>query len=339
MESESLTTSADDELDSGDYRRLGGPVLELEEGARVDYYLAKRFPFLTRAGWQRRLRDEKLLRNGQPLKPAAKLKAGDELHFYHPPAVEPPVDAGIAVLWESAGVMAVFKPGNLPMHENGPYRKNTFAEILSRKIGREWAAVHRLDRETSGIVLCAATNELRSRLAVALAGRRVKKEYLAIGRGVPAESAWRVDGPIGDLAASRIRIKKWVVDGGQPAVTGFEVVDTRAGHSLLRALPVTGRTNQIRIHSAYSGHVLLGDKLYHPDERVFLEYYETGTTTPWIVEQTGFHRCCLHAAALEFVHPELQRECRVETPLPDDMRELWLGLPSGSPAKSAGLGL
>jgi 23S rRNA pseudouridine1911/1915/1917 synthase len=320
MERESLTIS------DAEYRRLGAPVLPAGEGQRADFYLAKQFPFLTRAGWQKRLRAGRLLVNTRVVKPASRLKAGDELHFYHPPAVEPEVDKGIAVLWQEGPVMAVYKPGNLPMHENGAYRKNTFTELVNQKIGKEWSAVHRLDRETSGIVLCAATHEARSYLGKAWMNHLVKKEYLALVRGVPRVRAWRVEGNIGDQSASQIRIKKWVTEDGLSALTDFECVESKEHHSLLRARPLTGRTNQIRIHAAYSKHVLLGDKLYHPDEAVFLEYYEKGETTPWIVSQTGFKRCCLHAAALEFVHPESLATIRVETPLPEDLVDLWYTL-------------
>jgi RluA family pseudouridine synthase len=300
----------------------------------VDGYLAREFPFLSRAGWQKRIDDCRLLVNGRGTKSSARLKAGDVLSLHAPPAVEPKVDKGIAVLWEDGGVMAVFKPGNLPMHENGPYRKNTFTELVWRTIGREWSAVHRLDRETSGIVLCAATPELRGQLAEDLAARRVRKEYLAIARGAPKETAWRADGPIGDLAGSAIRIKKWVVPGGLPACTDFSVVGVGPEACLLLARPLTGRTNQIRIHAAEWGHPLYGDKLYHPNEGVFLEYFAKGAT-PAVVEATAFPRLCLHAAGIEFTHPGTRKTVRVESPLPPDLVELWAALAAGRPAHTA----
>lgn len=307
---------------TSEYRRLGGPVHPDLAGERVDGFLARCFPFLSRAGWQRRIDDRRLLVNGRGTKPSARLKAGDVLTLHAPTSVEPEVDRGIAVLWEQAGVMAVFKPGNLPMHENGPYRKNTFTEIVWEKVGREWSAVHRLDRETSGLVLCAATSELRGRLASDLEARRIRKEYLAIARGRPRETAWRADGRIGDLVESAIRIKKWVVPGGLEAATDFAVVAQAGSGCLLRCKPLTGRTNQIRIHAAHAGHVLYGDKLYHPEEDVFLEYFEKGMTEA-VVQRTGYRRLCLHAAALEFTHPGTGAQCRVESPLPPDLVDFW----------------
>ena len=273
-----------------------------------------------------------MLINHRPVKSNYKLKLMDVLHFYHPEVDEPEVDTNIQVLWKSGGVMAVFKPGNLPMHENGAYRKNTFAHLLNQKEGTEWSAVHRLDRETSGIVLCGATHKVRQKLADDFEAKKIRKEYQLIVSGSPPEDTWTVDAPLGDLADSKIRIKRWVVEGGLPSVTEFLVEERKefesGARALLRAFPKTGRTNQIRIHAAYSGHWIVGDKLYHPDEGVFLDYWEARGTTPYCVQKTGFHRCLLHAAALEFLHPETGVSCRVEAPLADDMIRFWGDLTS-----------
>lgn len=311
------------------WRPLGPPVRPAEAGSRLDTYLAREFRFLSRSAWQKRIDDGSLFVNGEPAKAAVRVKPGDVLTMYAPVQVEPEVDRGIRMLWQKAGVAAVFKPGNLPMHENGPYRNNTFAAILAAEIGPEWAACHRLDRETSGIVLCGATAAIRAVLAEDFSRRLIHKEYLAIARGRPTAASWDVDGPIGDLVESQIRIKKWVVPDGLPAQTGFAIVDLADQACLLRAKPVTGRTNQIRIHAAWSGHVLYGDKLYHPDEAVFLDYFENRATTPWVVEQTGFARCALHAAALEFSHPDTGERVRVEAELPEDLAALWQQLKAG----------
>lgn len=306
----------------GEYRRLGAPVKAMHAGERLDGYLAREFPFLSRSGWQKRIERELLQLNGLSVKSATRLKAGDVLTLFAPPAKEPPVDKGVHVLWQDRGVMAVFKPGNLPMHENGPYRKNTFTEIVWQKMGREWSAVHRLDRETSGIVLCGATATLRARLAIDWEARKVRKEYLAIAHGTPQQRQWTANGAIGAYPGSQIRIKKWVVDGGLPAATDFVCLEAARDFCLLQAKPLTGRTNQIRVHAAHAGHVLVGDKLYNPDESVFLEYFAKGAT-PEVNALAGFPRHCLHAAALEFVHPATGEWQRVEAPLPSDMAELW----------------
>lgn len=218
--------------------------------------------------------------------------------------------------------MAVYKPAPLPMHENGAYRKNTFAELLKEEIGPEWAAVHRLDRETSGLVLCGATYEVRRQLAISLADRSMHKEYLAIAHGQPNEESWIESGPIGDLSASEIRIKKWVVPDGLPSETHFSVAERKGQHVLLKARPKTGRTNQIRIHAAYAGHHLVGDRLFYPDESVFLDWFVNGLSNE-IIEATGHRRCLLHAHGLSFRHPESGELEEVYCPMPDDMRDFW----------------
>lgn len=306
----------------GQFRRLGPAINQDGRGDRLDGYVAKKFPFLTRGGWQHRIHSGCLRVNSVRVDPSYRLMNGDQLSFFHPPAVEPEVDRGIAEVWRDGEVMAVFKPGNLPMHENGPYRFNTFACLVHEVFGPEWAAVHRLDRETSGLVLCAATPAARKKLSVAWAAREMHKEYLAIVSGRTATDSWVESGPIGDLTDSRIRIKKWVVADGLDAETAFETVDRTAQHSLVRAIPKTGRTNQIRIHAAFAGHHLVGDKLYHPDEQVFLDYFEQGNT-PDVQRRAGFQRLCLHAGLLRFDHPFNGTKIEVNCPLPPDMVELW----------------
>ncbi len=304
------------------YRSLGRPISQEKAGERADFYLAKNFPFLSRAAWVKRLNKGAVLVDGNPVDRAYKLRLGQTVSFYHPKTVEPEVNRDIYPIWRVGAVMAVFKPAPLPMHENGAYRKNTFAELLKEEVGPEWAAVHRLDRETSGIVLCGATNEVRKELSLALMDRTVEKEYLAIAHGIPERKVWTENGPIGDLAQSEIRIKKWVVPGGLPSETHFEFVESKGPYTLLRARPKTGRTNQIRIHAAYAGHHLVGDRLFYPDEEVFLDWFVNGVT-PRIIEKTGHLRCLLHAHAISFRHPETGALCEVRSPLPDDMQAFW----------------
>tara|TARA_B100001094_G_C18169562_1_gene794252 strand:+ start:70 stop:942 length:873 start_codon:yes stop_codon:yes gene_type:complete len=290
----------------------------------LDAYLGSQFPFLSRTEWKAKIQDEMLLGISGALRPTYKVQVGDVFYLYHPPTVEPEVDKGIYPIWKKSGIMACYKPSNLPMHENGPYRKNTFAAVLVEDFGEEWAAVHRLDRETSGIVLCGNTPQLRKALADSLAQRAVQKRYIAIGAGRPLAESWVEKGPIGDLKGSEIRIKKWVVADGLPAETFFRVKGQKGEKVLLEAWPKTGRTNQIRIHAAYAGLPLLGEKLYHPDENVFLDYFNARRTRapkPNIIK--GADRLCLHAESIEFTHPESGERCIVHCPPPEDMLCFW----------------
>jgi 23S rRNA pseudouridine1911/1915/1917 synthase len=304
------------------YRSLGGAVPDEKGGSRTDLYLAENFKFLSRAGWQKRIRKGEVLVDGIAVDSSHRLRPGQNVQFYHPPSVEPDVNRDLYPIWRKGAVMAVFKPAPLPMHENGAYRKNTFAEILKEEVGPEWSAVHRLDRETSGIVLCGATYQVRRELAISLAERSLHKEYLAIAHGLPRDDNWIENGPIGDLTSSEIRIKKWVMADGLPSETHFHVKERRSEHALLKASPKTGRTNQIRIHAAFAGHHLVGDRLFYPDEAVFLDWFVNGLSEE-IVQTTGHRRCLLHAHALSFRHPETGSIEDVSCPMPEDMQDFW----------------
>jgi 23S rRNA pseudouridine1911/1915/1917 synthase len=307
---------------SEDFRSIGGPASRDNCGRRVDEYLAKNYPFLSRAGWQKRIEKGEVLVSGRKVRVSYGLREGDTIHYYHPREHEPEADMNVKVIYEEKGVLCAYKPPDLPMHENGKYRKNTFFEAIKTVAGKEWAAVHRLDRETSGVVVCGATYEIRRALTQQVMDRKFKKEYLAICQGVAAEDDWYLDAPLGKLKTSAIRIKNWVVEDGDEAQTQFVVEKRAANHTMLRAMPLTGRTNQIRIHAAYGGLPIVGDKLYHNDEAVFLDYFENGVTD-FVIEKTGHTRCCLHAAVISFVHPETKERLTVESEMADDMKEVW----------------
>ena len=309
------------------FRLLGGHPLDGQScGIRLDKFLACHYPFYSRSGWQKKIFAKELLVNTRHVSASYILKRGDQLTFYQPQEKEPEVNRNVSLIWREGGVMAICKPAPLPMHGNGPYRLNTLTHLIHNEFGKEWSCVHRLDLETSGIVLCAANTMNRNRLSEAFFHGQIQKEYLAIVRGVPTLDFWQEHGPIGPLSGSTINIKKWVVPGGLRAETWFSCLKRKNEHSLLKAAPKTGRTNQIRVHAAFKGLPLVGDKLYHPDEAVFQLYFDHGNI-PEVAERTGFPRLCLHAAALRFKHPETGTWCEITSPLPEELAKLWDELP------------
>lgn len=303
-----------------EYRGLGPPLGPSALGQRLDLFLAQTFPFYSRGEWKAVCQRGHLRVNGRVVRASHKLKAGDKLERFHPLDDEPEVDTGIELLHEDRGIMAVFKPGNLPMHEVGPFRRKTFAALVHEQLGPEWFPVHRLDRETSGIVLCAATTELRNRLSVAFETRDIEKLYVAIVTGRLEQDEIDVDQPLGE--ETNDKIPRFVVSaGGMPSRTVFRVMERSDHATLLEARPYTGRPNQIRVHAAWLGHHVLGDKVYHADPAVYHAYWQDGN-----VESTqllaGFPRHALHAAKIAFEHP-LGGRFEVESPLPADLRALW----------------
>jgi RluA family pseudouridine synthase len=304
------------------YRKLGKAITSDHAGFRLDRYLSEYFLFHSRNQWQRHFSAKAIIVNTTAVKASYRLKAGDVISYYSPSDAEPAVDKEVHKVWEQEGIIAMYKPSNLPMHEGGAYRKNTFSEVVQEKFGQGLAAVHRLDRETSGIVICAYDKDLRNDLSLYFRERQVKKTYLAITIGVPTQDYWEVDAPIGESTNTTMRTKQAVVEDGLPAQTSFRVLDKTSRFSLLEVSPHTGRTHQIRVHAAYSGLPLVGDKKYYPNEEIFLEYFDHGYTER--VKNSCFsERLCLHAAAIKFIHPRSGETILVDCPMPQDMAAIW----------------
>lgn len=292
--------------DTDEFRNVGAAVDDKIAGLRVDLYLAKFFPFRSREAWARACRDAELRVNGQAVKPSYKLRPGDCVARFHPLAEEPAVDTNLHVLGEFDGILAVFKPGNLPMHEAGKFRRNTFAHAVGEQFGTQWAAVHRLDRETSGIVLCAAQPRLRAALSEAFVLHRVRKEYLAIVVGAPEHDCWTVDHPIDCPIDTRTARMNLAANVARDACTRFQTEGRAGDVALLRAFPLTGRTNQIRVHLQHCGLPIVGDLRFG-----------LGRDRP------GVERHFLHATRLVLRHPQSGEELRIECPLPLDMQDFW----------------
>jgi len=170
--------------------------------------------------------------------------------------------------------------------------------------------INRLDRETSGLVLVAKHRAAASRLSQLMERRGIGKEYLALVTGWPAQDEWNVDAPLlrqGEVRPSRIYLKQCVHPDGAPALTRFRVERRferhRAKFALTRAFPETGRMHQIRVHLAESGHAVVGDKIYGPDETCYLEFIETGWS-PALAKRLLLPRHALHSCALLFEEHE-----------------------------------
>lgn len=307
------------------YRQLGKPVHEDQASIRLDDYLGRYFLFMSRTQWKKAIREPKILVNEEAKKGSYKLRTDDIIHYYSPEDEEPKVDKGIKVLWNDRGVIAVYKPSNLPIHEGGAYKSNTFCKVLEDQEGSEWAPVHRLDRETSGLVLCGNTTELRNALSESLRTHSMQKTYFAIGVGEADKEKWTVEEPIGVSETSALRIKQAVRPDGAYSLTEFEVLERKKGFTLMKVKPKTGRTHQIRVHAQWSGLPLVGDKKYCLDEAITLEYLNEGFTDR-VKETVFFDRLCLHATNLEFDHPVCGKKCSITSPCPDDMMAIWESL-------------
>ena len=308
--------------DPADFRTLGKPI-DAAAGVRVDRYLGDNYPFHSRAQWQKVIKAGDVRINSQLVRRSYQLRAGDQVSYYHPQDHEPEVNTNIHTVWEEQGIKAVYKPGNLPMHEGGKYKHNTFARVLAETYGRSWSAIHRLDRETSGIVLCGNSSEMRAQLTTEMLAHRIRKTYFAIGMGTAPQQEWVVDQPIGEASNTRFRIKQWVEpETGQFAKTEFTCLEQKSQACLMQVSPITGRTHQIRVHAAWCNLPLVGDKKYHPNEQVYLDYLDHGYTAS-TEDHCWTDRMCLHAGRIRFRHPVLDQEIEVECPIPEDMQTIW----------------
>lgn len=235
-----------------------------------------------------------------------------------------------AVVAEGDDFIVVEKPPFLLVHPTKPSSARTLwgelKQLLAFEIanGGQVSIVNRLDRETSGLVLVAKKAAAARRFGLLMQQQRIAKEYLAIVWGWPEWDACSVDAPLARQGAhipSAIWLKQMIHPLGAPALTDFRVEERckRGANSdrfaIIRAFPHTGRTHQIRVHLASLGHPIVGDKIYGPDEKLYLEFIETGWT-PELERQLLLPRHALHSAALE-----IQGGDRWTSALPPDLAE------------------
>ncbi|HVE82081.1 MAG TPA: RluA family pseudouridine synthase, partial [Myxococcales bacterium] len=227
-------------------------------------------------------------------------------------------------------LLVLDKPAGLPIHPTARYHKGTLVTLVRERYGDDYAyPVHRLDRETSGLLVCGRTPEVCRALMRSFMRSDVRKEYLAICEGWPERGEFEVDAPIAEgTAFIRIAVR---IDpaAGKPSRTRFEVVERfeRGGErfSLLRAHPETGRQHQIRIHLREAGFPVVGDKMYGPDERYF-DRFSRHELDEDAWRRLRLPRHALHAARIRFPHPGSEQVVDLRSPLPPDLEAFRRGV-------------
>lgn len=302
-----------DAPDSADAERRETTVPAALHGARLDKALVAFVPEFSRSHLQTLIEGGHVEVDGRPLTTASrKVLAGQRLVVELVPTPQSqafrPEPVPLSVLFEDAHLMVVDKPAGLVVH---PAAGNWSGTLLNGLLAHHAEAaalpragiVHRLDKDTSGLMVVGKSLQAVTALVRAIAAREVHREYLAIAHGLPKQRSFRIEAPVGRDPQSRIRMA--VVASGKPAMTDVEWIAGQGRFAGLRCTLHTGRTHQIRVHLASRGHPLIGDATYGG--------------TPAL----GLQRQALHAARLHFVHPLDGRALRFEAPPPADFDAAW----------------
>lgn len=289
-------------------------------GLRLDRWLATEMPRLTRSRAQRIVDAWAFDSDARPLSPSRRVRAHEVIVVYRPRWEEPDAPRDVTVLYADDALLAVDKPAGLPVHPTARYHRNTLTSVLAERFpGEPLALAHRLDRETSGVLLVARSYDAERQLKAAFADREVEKTYHAVVHGEIADDHFTVDAPL-SLEGGEVSVKMCVrslSEGGLASRTRFEVVERLVGFTRVACHPETGRQHQIRVHLAHAGFPIVGDKLYAHGDELFLRCLE-GPVDEGLLATLLLPRHALHAHAIRFAHPR-GGALTVTAPLPVDL--------------------
>ena len=289
-------------------------------GWRLDHFLKRRIGRMSRTRIQSIIGEQISFPDGRPARPSSPVRAGETILLRRPAPVEPEVPRRFDILFEDESVLVIDKPAGLPMHTTAKFWRNTLVALLRERYPDEQMEIaHRIDRETSGVLLIARNRQIASFLTRAFARRAVEKTYLALVKGHPLDEG-KIDLPLRLLdTKSRIMMGPAKDGSGLTAVTQFRVLRRLPEHALCEARPLTGRQHQIRVHFAGIGHPIVGDKLYGAGEALFMRACEEPMTPELLACFDGLPRHALHAHRLTFPHPVGKHPVTIESPLPADI--------------------
>lgn len=304
-------------------------------GRRIDKYLQGRFPHLSRAAVQRYIKDGTIKVNGRPTKASYEMCTGDlvEMTIPEPTPLEViPQEMPIEVVYEDEYIIAVNKRAGVVCHPAHAEQTGTLVNGLvhyaMQKAGTlshgsapyRPGVIHRLDKNTTGVMLIAKQDEAHWRLALQFEHRSVQKTYLAVVHGEIPLDGDTIDAPIGVHPVVREKFAVLVLENkiniAKNAVTAYEVAERFKGYTLVKLLPKTGRTHQLRVHMSYIGFPIVGDKMY--GGRAISEHTiaDSGSTTPIFEFQA------LHAWRLRVKHPISEQYMEFEAPFHDAFKQL-----------------
>ena len=301
-------------------------VPESAAGRRFDAVLAELFPEFSRSRLAAWIRDGDALLDGRQARPRDPVRGGEVVRLAARRQVETtavPQDIPLRILFEDEHVLVVDKPAGLVVHPGAGNADGTLVNALlhrdpSLAAPPRAGVVHRLDKDTSGVMVVARTLQAQAALVEQLSARGVHRQYLAVVVGALV-SGGTVDAPIDRHPRDRIRMA--VREDGREAVTHYRLRERFRAHTALECRLETGRTHQIRVHMAHARHPIVGDPLYGGPLRL-----PRGASEALAAALRGFGRQALHAETLEFTHPASGEPLRCTAPVPDDMLALLAAL-------------
>ena len=300
-----------------------------QAGWRLDRALAAAVPTLSRERLKALIRSGSVEAQGTPVRdPALKVKGDEALRVAVPepaPAHNEAQDIPVEIVFEDDHLLVVDKPAGLVVHPAAGNLDGTLVNALLHHCAGKLSGiggvarpgiVHRIDKDTSGLLVVAKTDVAHEGLARQFAAHSVDRRYLAIVAGVPRVGEGLVDAPLARSATNRKKIA--IVEGhrGKRAVTHWKRLSALRDAALIECRLETGRTHQVRVHMASLGHPLLGDPVYG----------RSGKTYGKLLKTLDFHRQALHAAELGFTHPVTKGRLSFSSPMPPDMQELMRAL-------------
>ncbi|MGE0145258.1 MAG: RluA family pseudouridine synthase [Planctomycetota bacterium] len=310
---------------------------ERHDGLRLDQALCLFLPWRSRTSIHRLLEEGLVSLVDRPARASCRIRMGDAIVVRIPQPAEPvdvaPGDFDLPILHEEKVLVAIDKPAGLAVHPSGRRVHGTLIHYLHKRYRRPDdpahdvvpRLLHRIDRETSGVVAIGLEEHFHSHVRKQFEARTVEKSYLAVVHGCPSPSEGLIDLPIGPDSRSPIRLKLTVVHGekGLPARTRYRVAQSNGRYSLVELFPETGRTHQLRVHMEAIGCPLVGDKIYGVDPDIFLATLaDAGGLTDEHRARLVIDRHALHAHRLTFFHPLRREKFTLEAPLPRDLAAL-----------------
>jgi len=277
-------------------------------------YLTKRFTYATREQWLERLNEQKVLLNQKIALSDQVVQAKDELSYAPGEFIEPPVNSNYQILFEDVDMCIIDKPAPLPVHPIRKYYENSLLSLLQKKYpGQDFYPVHRIDLETSGIVIFAKNAETASRLGKMFIAGEVQKTYQAVVFGCFLEEEKLIDLPIAKIPKSNTFE---VSESGKASQTRVKKISSNEKYSLLEVETLTGRPHQIRVHLQAIGFPIVGDKRYglHPQA---LDYFIKNRFDHQMKEWVVAERQLLHANRIELIHPKTNQKLEINSELPE----------------------